>query len=461
MTTSVPYYRQYRRDSVSTTQSRASSVEDDCRGVSCHRCCNPCWCCIVYGLCCCFWRPSHQATRSSYDERSELLSAPLQRDRDGRFPGTPGNKKVCCPSAFFSIALFIILASISTLNEDRLTMNIGESRRIHLPFFSQVTATTISNSGADHAAGVRFYAFSTPCPSLTGPVVTLADQLTLSMAKDDYQYDFFYLNSGSMLDVQVAQTKGSTNIYLLQGMHRLKQVEVDDESEDLGLHAILKRFVTSGWDPVRFHYRVRKGDVYTIVYDNASNSPAVFNVSYNATLSTYDVEGIDPTCSSDAMLSCTLHRWGNSCVLVQAVGDSASATNNIVTVQFENHRSWMTMSLLSLSPILLQILYSCFTSKAASPMQTASENTPPDLPPPTTWTTGDTRIYGSTTYAPHHQQQNLLPSAPSEMEEEDPLLSAPVEATAVTTVDPTIPFIPLENIVPIQPPSPNKEIRAP
>jgi hypothetical protein len=373
-----------------------------------------------------------------------------------------------------SFALLIVLIAVSTTRENQYIMNIGETRRVYPPFL--ITDVTISSIGSGSAAKTSFARVFNlaKCPPLEGPPVTTQNHMDLTLAPDDFQYDYFHLNSGSTISVHLQLSQGSTNVYLLRGSQALRRIEDNDESEyfsnpQWNHQAIFARFVTAGTGPVQFHYLVPDPNVYIVVYDNASTATGVLSLDYSVTMTTYDLRDEAPLCQAPSSVSpCTVaisQRPG--CLLVQAVygpddssgasSTSGSSSDDVVTVQLGSNRNWVGLISLSFVPFVLQLVYSsfflCFSSRRSSP---------DERPPPYNPESG-LHDYGAVSDLGSHP----LPSAPPV--DGEPILGhsydAPDAASTVTVMVatvlpafaanlPTVTLVPAEDVFPVPEPTP-------
>ena len=73
--------------------------------------------------------------------------------------------------------------------------------------------------------GVHVFSFDGACPPLTGPPVTLQfGPSTRHLEEGNYQFEYFWLNEGSKIRVDVTQLHGSSNVYILMGDQLLERL---------------------------------------------------------------------------------------------------------------------------------------------------------------------------------------------------------------------------------------------
>lgn len=317
-----------------------------------------------------------------------------------------------CRWVVLSAVVLVVLLTLSHKN-DSWSLNMGETRKVSTPWFTD--ALKIQSNVAD---GAHIFALD-KCPALTGPKLSLDSSLDISLAQNDYQYDFFYLNAGSTISVTVQQSQGASNILLLRGKDTLDRWEHDEDDSNRDNVALMKRYAGANQN-VQLQYTVSKSDFYVAVYDNASSKHGHANVTYHVELTTYNLKGLSPITSScnSATNTCFVKKHFD-CVLVQATNSTNDAT---VTVSITSDRKMGLLLFLSCIPILLGLL-----QKRRSGDQEMPQASP----------------------APAVPAAPLAPSAPIE-----PLapMDEPPMAHAVAIDYDSIPILPTENIMPVPPP---------
>jgi len=286
-----------------------------------------------------------------------------------------------CQGFCFSLAVFIALLLFSALTKT-WTLNAGETRHIMIPILNsriQVRSDT---------GGVRVYALAGSCPSLTGQIIPLDDERTLSLGVDDYQYDYFFLNKGSQITVDLIQVKGATNFFLMQGESMLQQIEGEPNEGEDDFHktALRQKYVAEGgFSQASLSYVTRSSDVFILVYENASTKAGRVSIHFKIDLTTYDLDGQTPVCD-ESMDSCYVpvskHR---QCVLTQAVSDSGDHTaDETVTVEMSGTRCWLLILMYSLIPFLLGFIRLLSKQRQHNAMYqsvSAHESNPPPTAP--------------------------------------------------------------------------------
>ena len=272
-----------------------------------------------------------------------------------------------CIGLVVSILVTTVLLALSGIRTTWI-LNVGESRRIETPILSrQITVSARSSVNKN----VVVYDLA-ECPPLTGPPVTLQDDLSMSLQVDEYQYDYFFLNAGSSVNLTVHQSQGSSELYILEGANALRRLQTPSaaDSDPFGKDAVVTGFASAESD-VSLSYKVGRSDVYTIVYDNPSSSEtSVLQAHYTAILTTYDLQGYAPICR-DLQKDCHIHRPARgSCLLIQAPKDQRNKkknpNDNLVTVKVRGQRRWLPILIYAIIPYLLGLLARKFCKPKSS-----------------------------------------------------------------------------------------------
>lgn len=388
--------------------SSLNMVDDDT--IDLEVCCHKICCHKICGTCC---------------AAGEVAGSMAARNRQGS-----SAQYVC-----LSIVILVALLAFSQLDKS-WTLNAGETRHVKIPVLNSRI-----NISSDDKIGVRVYDFvGQACPSLTGPTVTLEDQNTLNLGFGDYQYDYFYLNKGSVINMDFNQAKGATNIYILRGERNLKRIEgyANDDDDDLSRNILKKQYVSEGSHATgSFQFKAKESNVYIIVYDNASMNTGILSLHYTITLTTYNLNGQSPVCD-ESMDSCSInlpHR--NRCILVQAISDSGHhTTDEIVTVEVAGTRRWFLLMLYSASPFLFFLFRSMYDKRSSSyhPIESSEPNPPPTAP--------DNSVEPNPPPTAPHSENGHFPSAPVVARMVEP----EQDYSGIT-------IIPAENVIPVPPPT--------
>jgi hypothetical protein len=288
---------------------------------------------------------------------------------------------------FLTVVLWIFMAVSLNSNGSKFDLdfelNVGETRQIHAPNTWELASFSLTAMSQN--PGLNVYAIppgltstKARCPPLTGPPVTLEDSQPVVLGVDEYQYDYFHLNPGSTIAVDIDQKQGSTNIFLLKGQEALKALGSQDHSYSFRSHSQLKWFVGEN-RPLTFTHTVQSADIFIVIYDNASSSWTSFSklqVHYKVDLTTHALSDTDPYCTPGVSSSADGCSWtfeddvekdtfAASCVIVQAVStDHPDPDHHVsqetVTVHVGFTRQWHKLALFGAIPLLLGVVFLSF-----------------------------------------------------------------------------------------------------
>ena len=365
------------------------------------------WC--SYFWCC---RPARSFTRRR--QRQDEMEI-MNEEEEGE------SSSVGCCSKFLLVLLSAIvfgaLIHISGKeNHQKWNMATGESRQVSTaPFGLTDTVQVVSHTppydssndvDVNHTLsvtrGMAVYAMGNEqCPLLTGPPIVLdSQQQELVLFQHAWEYQFFYLNEGSTMEVKVRQLEGATNILVLRGSKVLARIQdtkkhnqqMKMQYSDMNLEfeaeqVMLERFSwTEQKEPVDFSFTSPASDVYVLLYDNAATSePATLQVKYHMVLTTFDLEGLVPWCShtsppmqtQETSFTCPpLEARKAGCIIVEAISHSTDSNNSTNSTNGRHHndeyfvlgqevvqvtllmtRLWTNIGIMSIVPSLLIALY--------------------------------------------------------------------------------------------------------
>jgi hypothetical protein len=320
-----------------------------------------------------------------------------------------------CWGLVLSILVCIVLLALSGINAT-WTLNAGESRRIEIPILNRQIVLSSSYISSTMVLDALVYDLKT-CPPLTGPPVSLNATREITLGLGEYQYDYFFLNTGSTIDLTVEQSQGNSIIYILEGANALRRLETPSTDDDpFGKDIVVQGQAAAGGN-VTLSYKVKQSDIYTLVYDNAltTTSEANLTAHYKVEMTTYEVKDDVPICSSLRM-KCELdHPNRGSCLLVQAYSEHIDHSQ-VVTVKVHGKRSWLQILIYSVLPYLIAMALARIFNPRSS-YQAVGLDRSGEFPPPTT---------------PQHLEEDprLAPSAPPD--EKVVPLAPPVETQAVS-----------------------------
>jgi hypothetical protein len=292
----------------------------------------------------------------------------------------------------------------SRFNNQHWTMNPGENRHVATAGILTDTVQVVSltpSSGHDSqrggnqtaTLGMAVYATGSDmdCPLLTGDPVTVdAPPQEIVLLHNAFQYQYFYMNMGSTMQVTVYQSRGACNILVLKGNKVLARIQnkrkkyppyPEESLSDFELlfsteEVVLERVAwTEQGAPIEFSFTSPANDVYVLLFDNsATNNPAAFNVSYHMVLTAYNLKGLVPWCShsgpvgtpmpslsEETYFTCPpLQVASAGCIIVEATeanGHRQNATTKVsfyggdnIEITLYTTRRWFFLTLLSILP---------------------------------------------------------------------------------------------------------------
>jgi hypothetical protein len=227
--------------------------------------------------------------------------------------------------------------------ETQMTLNVGETWQVPTPSSSLYSSFEIKSITQD--PGLEVYEFPpvmsndvAVCPSTTGPVLVLQESQTIILEGNEYQYDYFHLNAGSVVTVEASQQTGAINIYLLKGIASLKALETNDgvsSSQNFRGRSILKRFSGNRGSTI-LTYEIQHADFYIVIYDNAATTTTQTTKLVTVTVATHSLKNKKPVCSAADTINGCKWAWDNnasdrkriasSCIIVKAVSSSMETT---------------------------------------------------------------------------------------------------------------------------------------
>lgn len=286
-------------------------------------------------------------------------------------------------------SILYVLAASYNPGDRRFTLTVGDTWRVQPPhnLWSRTSLSIQAIHDTSTAAQLEVYEFlpvldySQParCPPLTlgntdenaggsmmmnansnSPMVTLHESATtIRLGMNEYQYEDFHLNQGSVLsisaqlveeeenknnqnhnattatmdnshknDVQQQQHRhdgmngglGATNIYILQGYHALQELETRPNNIDVtGIEnfrgrSIEKRYMSYAGSAAELQYTIPTSDYYIVVYENAApRSTTNVKVTLTVHMATHYLSDVArPICSTNN----TSARQKNGCAWI-------------------------------------------------------------------------------------------------------------------------------------------------
>eukprot|EP00529_Nitzschia_sp_RCC80_P022033 CAMPEP_0113516166 /NCGR_PEP_ID=MMETSP0014_2-20120614/41385_1 /TAXON_ID=2857 /ORGANISM="Nitzschia sp." /LENGTH=497 /DNA_ID=CAMNT_0000412887 /DNA_START=109 /DNA_END=1599 /DNA_ORIENTATION=+ /assembly_acc=CAM_ASM_000159 len=264
-------------------------------------------------------------------------------------------------SVVYWVVLFIVAASYNP-GDHKFTLNVGETWKIEPPS-NLWSRRSLNIKSFNTNPGLEVYEVlpvldgpnvEAVCPPLQGPSLMLREpKKSLKLNYQQYEYDFFHLNEGSIITVDATieenhdsgngttsnhhGTGGAVNIYILQGYDALTSLVSGGGTTNVGFQnfrgaSIFKQYFGNapGQTEPRTHveYPVMASDFFVVVYDNAAPGVTRLDVMVSVRLATHYLESKLPICSANVtangcswamMNSADRQRIKSTCLLVKAV----------------------------------------------------------------------------------------------------------------------------------------------
>jgi hypothetical protein len=264
-----------------------------------------------------------------------------------------------------SVMLGVCVYTKSTIHR-RWFLNVGLSRRIDTPYLLSRQMTVTSSEVHFSKSQLFVFHMGRHCPPLSSKPITLERNRTIHFSSEkqiDSDYDYFYLNEGSVIHLELIQTHGSSSVYLLRGQNVMERLINDVEQDSQGGFeklAIDKRSLTAGSSEL-IQFTVTQADDYIVLYQNASPKRGRIFVEYRVLATTFDVDGGQSECD-DPLGDCTIRMpLKEECVIVQSMPDVNQNLGQVIAFQTtkSKHRILLILAL-SLLPIGVALLIPCF-----------------------------------------------------------------------------------------------------
>ena len=232
-------------------------------------------------------------------------------------------------TCFLLILILPILVYFYTNTSDSWRLHTGASRHVVISTtFSKSVSITRTPPTQEHGhenevdTGGQFLAYHVDggCPPLTGPELTLEHRRDLHLEAGEYDWNRYYLNPGSVLNVTVTANSGGVKAFLFRGKTAFESWRRDPSEYS----SFFRRAHTyEGLDPAVILHEAVIAEAFYVVYSNAFRWSADVSIDVVRTLTTFNLSGVDPLpaedCHADGT-ACTipLKPWHLACIVVEA-----------------------------------------------------------------------------------------------------------------------------------------------
>lgn len=257
-----------------------------------------------------------------------------------------------CLGIFVPMILFLIFLSITSPIKETFSLNQNEARTI--PIVSsylieklnvKLVGTQLETSNNDMTTELLdsdqqllLYHTLPNCPAATGPTRTSTENSDFLFNTGDYEYFYYYLLEGSIIEATLSAKSGGGDLILFSGEDVFKYFESDDNYNTWESQIISKSYASTSHKAI-LRYKVEKAGVYYIIYQNALSrrfsgfgTLEITSTSYNLS----EVSSKDLACSvtpnDTKRKHCKIHFPFSSkigCIFVVASVPSAPKNNNV------------------------------------------------------------------------------------------------------------------------------------
>ena len=232
-------------------------------------------------------------------------------------------------TCFLLILILPILVYFYTNTSDSWRLHTGASRHVVISTtFSKSVSISRTPPTQEHGhenevdTGGQFLVYHVDggCPPLTGPELTLEHRRDLHLEADAYDWNRYYLNPGSVLNVTVTAKSGGVKVFLFRGKTAFESWRRDPSE----YNSFFRRAHTyEGLDPAVILHEAVIAEAFYVVYSNAFQWSADVSIDVVRTLTTFNLSGVDPIPAEDCDINgtaCTipLKPWHLACIVVEA-----------------------------------------------------------------------------------------------------------------------------------------------
>ena len=158
------------------------------------------------------------------------------------------------------------------------------------------------------------------CPPLTGPELTLEHRRNLHLEAGAYDWNRYYLNPGSILNVTITATNGGVKAFLFRGKTAFESWRRDPSEYN---NFFRRAHTYEGLDPAVIVHEAVIAEAFYVVYSNVFRWSANMSIDVVRRLTTFNLSGVNPLpdeeCSSDGTTcNIPLKPWHLACIVVEA-----------------------------------------------------------------------------------------------------------------------------------------------
>ena len=232
-------------------------------------------------------------------------------------------------TCFLLLLILPILVYFYTNTSESWRLHTGASRHVVISTtFSKAISITRTPPTQEHGhenevdTGGQFLAYHVDggCPPLTGPELTLEHRRDLHLEAGSYDWNRYYLNPGSVLNVTVTANAGGIKAFLFRGKTAFESWRRDPSEYS----SFFRRAHTyEGLDPAVILHEAVIAEAFYVVYSNAFRWGTDVSIDVVRTLTTFNLSGVDPLPAEDChgegtVCTIPLKPWHLACIVVEA-----------------------------------------------------------------------------------------------------------------------------------------------
>jgi hypothetical protein len=369
-----------RRDDSSNNNDDCDRCDESCVGL-------PCFVVEILACICCFCNPmsrnrgergrwpGSRKHQNNNNDGSTTYNQEAGKDQShhSNYSRYHNRKPRSCFNSIqpSHVAVWVLVALCSVLlltsfTEEQFRLNPGETRPVRAPnpfFYRSVVEESWSAKSVSPQVGADVYYYADGgCPPLNGPVIHMESRHETNLGFGDYEYDYFYLNPGTIMSISLTVSSGSFGIYLLQGKDTFDSWA---GGTDFVAQPLLNGYLTSSSSPQTFEYHIEHADVYYVGYDNPHNANNRGSMDIQIQATSYNLSQRHKIQSCHAVYPGSLRQhcclsldfavFKDDCIIVQGTDSFASASSssketqvyfndqNDVTIELRYERRWSSV----------------------------------------------------------------------------------------------------------------------
>lgn len=233
-------------------------------------------------------------------------------------------------TCFLLLLILPILVYFYTNTSDSWRLHTGASRHVVISTtFSKSVSIIRTPPTQEHGhenevdTGGQFLAYHVDggCPPLTGPELTLEHRRDLHLEAGAYDWNRYYLNPGSVLNVTVTATSGGMKAFLFRGKTAFESWRRDPS--EYSIPFFHRAHTYEGLEPAVIVHDTDIAEAFYVVYSNAFRWSADVSIDVVRTLTTFNLSGAEPLPAEDCDITGTaciipLKPWHLACIVVEA-----------------------------------------------------------------------------------------------------------------------------------------------